>query len=550
MAMTISRWPARHASAFTRSLLLAMCFILTACDTAVHVDATSDVPVRYSRVLVTVEEIWFNESADAIPSDTTWQKFPLDDAVTIDLVDITGGELARIASALEVPVGTYRQLRLLLASRDGKLHDSADDLGAEYNNEVTWFDEDGDEDTLPLELLNADQGIGMEIELEVEEGTVGGATVQILFDATRDLTQFSYGGRTGFLLNPTLKAFDADEAGTIRGALNLSQLIIQTPTGRPDIQVTAQKLDDLDHRVIVGSTSVTRAGSFVLYPLPLDEDDDTTEYDLVISGPGIQTIVIRDVPVTEGAPASATPIALGALAPAPADSFEADVREENPVMPRGVHAGFFQTLPGEDEPHLIATAAVDPVRGRLAQPVMLSRAGTILYGTYGINFTLRSGVPEEGSARYAVAALSPHFAQGAFADTLLRPASRVSDTALFSLPVPGMPAGAVAGTLSVTVTIETAGVYDSGVLLVAREGAVVTMVPLDGVLQQLLGSTFVDVPEVPAGSPTTSFPRGLYHLEAWTWNSADPRDTFTRHPGTEAVDLRAASAATGAVTIR
>lgn len=547
--MAIFQIRARLASAFTGSLLLAMCLVLAACDTAVHVDATADVPVRYSRVLVTVEEVWFNESAEAVPSDTTWHKFRLDDSVTLNLISLTGGQLATIASALEVPAGTYRQVRLLLASRDAKLRDSADDLGADHNNEVTWFDEDGKQGTEPLEVLNADQGIGMEIDLEVEEGTVGGATVQILFNAARDLTEFRYAGRTGFLLNPTLKAFDVEDAGTIRGVLNLSQLLIQTPTGRPDIQVTAQALDGLGRRVIVGSAFVTRAGSFILCPLPFDEDEDT-EYDLVISGPGIQTIVIQEVPVSEGAPDTATPLALGALSLAPADSFEADVQEDAPVVPRGAHVGFFQTLPGENEPYIIGTAAVDPVAGRLSQPVILSRASTLMFGTYRANLTLRSSTPQEGSARYAVAALSPHFERSAFSDTLLRPASRVSDTALFSVPVPGLPAGAVAGTLSVTVTVENPGRYDSGVLLVTREGAVVTMAPLDAMLQQSLGSTFVDVSDVPAGSATTTFPRGLYQLEAWVWRSADPRGTFTRHRGAEAVDVRTSAAASGAVTIR
>lgn len=546
--MSIFPVHAARVPAFTGSLL-AMCLAISACDTAVHVDATADVPVRYSRVLVTLEEVWFNESAEAIPSDATWHKFRLDDSVTLNLINLTGGELARIASSLEVPAGTYRQVRLFLASRDAKLRDSADDLGADFNNEVTWFDEDGRQNTEPLEVLNADQGIGMEIDLKVEEDTVGGATVQILFDAARDLTEFRYAGRTGFLLNPSLKAFDIEDAGTIRGALNLSQLLIQTPTGRPDIQVTAQTLDALGRRVIVGSAYVTRTGAFVLYPLPFDEDEDT-EYDLVISGPAIQAIVIKEVPVSEGAPVAATPIALGALAPAPADPFEADVQEDSPVVPRGAHVGFFQTLPGENEPYIMGTAAVDPVAGRLAQPVMLSRATTLMFGTYRANLTLRPGTPEEGSARYAVAALSPHFGRGAFPDTLLQPASRASDTALFSVPVPAVPGGAVAGTLSVTLTVENPGRYDSGVLLVTREGAVVTMAPLDATLQQSLGSTFVDVSDVPAGTATTAFPRGLYHLEAWAWHSANPRGTFTRHRGTEAVDLRASAAAGGAVTIR
>jgi hypothetical protein len=541
----------------TRLFILAAALVLAACEAAVNVNATANVSARYSGVLVTVKEVWFNESATAIPADTTWEKFRLDETRTIDLVDITGGELTSIASDLAIPAATYRQIRVILAGTDEDLYDSADDAGATYNNQVTWFDEDGDEQTLPLEVPNADQGIGIEIKLKAEEVAVGSGTtsttsvVQLFFDAARDLTQFRYDGQAGFLLSSTLKAFNADDVGTIRGTLNLSQLVIDTDTGRPEIEVTAQKLDEaLNRRVVAGSASVSSSGAFVLYPLRLDEDETTTTYDLVIHGPEIQTIVIRNVPVTEALPGSATSITLNGLAPQPAQSFEANVRDDAPVAPRGARIGFYQTLPGDDGPYLIEEAAVDPLSGRFAQPVVLSRAGTISSGTYGGNFTLSSGIPEQGAARYAVAALSPQYGSGVFADTLLRPASPVSDTALFSVPAIGMPVSAVPGTISTAVTVQNPGRYSSGLLMVTHEGAVVATVPLNEVLQQSLASASVDVTLVPAGTSTAALASGLYHLEAWTWNSADPDDTFTRHPGTAAIDLRAVAAATGSLAIR
>jgi hypothetical protein len=532
-------------------LALATCLFLAACDTRVHVDATAVVSARHASVLITVKEIWFHESAVAVPSDATWQKFELDDTITMDLVDLTGGEIVRIASDLNVPVGTYRQIRLLLASRDENLHDSADDVGATYNNEVIWFNEDGDLETLPLEVLNVDQGIGIEMELEVEETVDLGVAVQLIFNAARDLTEFSYSGQTGFLLNPTLKAYNPGKVGTIRGTLNLSLLDIDSGTGRPEIEVSAQRLDaSLNRRVLVGSASVSQTGLFVLYPLPLDEGENTTEYDLVIHGPGIQTIVIRDVPVSEAAPGNAALVTLGNLTPEPAASFEADIRADDPVVPRGAQVGFYQTLPGEDEPYLIDLMAVDPLSGRFARPARLTRASRISFATYGSNFTLRSGTPEEGAARFAVAALSPQYGNGALADTLLRPANQATDTANFNLPPIGIPASSVSGTLSATLTVENPGRYDRGVMLVTREGSVVTAVSLDEVVQQSPVSAFIDVTQLPAGTPSATFDRGLYYIEAWTWNSRDPADAFTRHPGADAVDLRATATAMGSVAIR
>lgn len=538
--------------------VLAAGLALAGCDAVVEVNATSNVPARYSSVLVTVKEVWFNKNAAAVPADTDWVKFQLDDGRTIDLANITGGQLTGIADDMVVPAGTYRQIRIILASRDEALFDSADDADATYNNQVTWFDDDGDEQTSPLEVLNSDKGIGIQMELKVVEAAValGGSPdsasnrVLLKFDAARDLAQFRYGDQTGFLLNPRLEAFDARDAGFIRGSLNLSQLDM-AGLDRPDIQVTAQRLDeDLNRRVVVANASISRAGAFVLYPLPLEQRESTTEYDLVIHGPKIQTIIIRDVPVTEGLPGSATGIALSGIAPEPAESFEAQISATAPVFPPGARIGFYQTLPGEHQPYLIEVAALDPLRGGFAEPVVLSRAGTVRYGTYSTSSSLQAGTPGEGAMRYAVAALSPVYGHGAFAGAALRPASPASETASFSVPAIGVPAAAIPGTISATVTVETPGGYDRGLLFVTREAGVVTVASLDEPLQQSLGSTFVDVTQVPAGTSSATLADGLYQLEAWTWNSADPADTFTRHPATEAVDLRGSSAATGSVLIR
>lgn len=531
---------------------LAAISLLAACDAAVNVNATANVAAAHSRVLVTVREVWFNESATAAPADDTWEKFRLDDARTIDLVDVAGDGLTSLATDLVLPSGRWRQMRLVLASTDARLQDSAKELDARYNNEVRWFDERGEERTTRLEVLNAGQGIGIPLALKVVVDTGGTTTintVQVAFDAARDLTEFRYGNRTGFLLNPVLSAYETGEAGTIRGSLNLSQLDIDTDTGRPDIQVTAQKLDKaLNRHVLVGSSPVALNGSFVLYPLPLDKDEDSTRFDLVISGPGIQTVVVRDVPVSTSVPADASNVPLGIMLE-PADSYEANLQEDQPLAPRGGRVGFYQTLPGEDEPYLVAVAPVDPLSGRFAQPVRLSRASSISHGTYGNGFTLRSGTPKEGAARYGVAALSSHYGHGAFAPATVRPASAISDTALFSVPALEIASPAVPGTITTTVTVETPARYDRGALLITREGAVATVASLDEVLQQQLGSTFVEV-QVPAGTEVTNLGTGLYHLEAWTWDSANVANSFTRHVGDAAVDLRASANASGAVTIR
>jgi hypothetical protein len=550
-------WKGRWAA---RLLAALAALALTACDAFIDVDATANVPPRYVRVLVTVDAIWFHEDADAPLQDENWEKHELDDGRTIDLVRLNGGTFAQLAGHIRVPAGTYRQMRLFLADTHGRLRDSAEDAGADYNNEVTWFDEDGDLHTAPLEVLDPAQGVGMELEIEVVEAfvTLGGSgsdnSVLVVFDGARDLTEVRYGGETRFLLNPTLRAHapDTQDVGAIRGTLNLSQLPVDSPTGRPEVQVTAQRWDaSAGRRVPVASSSVANGGQFVLYPLPLDEDERTTGYDLVIHGPGIQTVIIEEVPVRKGGLGAAVQIALGAQPLQPADRFEANVAGATPVAPRGARVGFYQTPQGEDHPFLVAMATVDPLSGRFAEPVRLSRAGTVLFGTYGPNLNLRAATPEEGAGRYAVALFSPHFGHGGFAAETLRPPGQSSDVALFSVPpITGVALPAVPGLISATVNVETPAKYDRGALLVTQEGALVTLAPLDELLQQQAGSAFVEVSPVPAGSEATPLRRGLYHLDAWTWNSADEEDTFRRHGGAAAVDLRTTANGEGELTVR
>lgn len=530
---------------------------LTACDALVDVNASATVPARYLRVLVTVEEVWFHQSATATPEDEGWVKLQLDDARTLDLVALEGGTQAALLRDAVIPTERYRQLRLLLADTRGELHDSAEDAGADYNNEVTWVDEDGELRTAPLEVLDAQRGIGMQIDLKVVEAavSVGGASarnaVQVKFDAARSLTEFRHDDEPGFLFNASLSAFDEEDAGTIRGALDLSRLGAPGSIGlRRDIQVTAQKRDAAaGRRVIVSTAAVGSTGSFLLYPLPLDEDERVTEYDLVVHGPGIQTMILRDVPVSEGAPGTAQPLALGVLTVEPAQSFEANLDAAAPLASRGASVGFYQSLPGENEPFLVGFANVDPLSGRFAEPVRLSAAGTVLHGRAGSGFELRSSTPQEGAGRYAVAAFSPHFAPGAFADATLRAPGSVSDTALFTVPAPGLPASAVAGTVSTQVTVGTPARHDRGVLILSREGALVALGSLDAMLQQSLGSAFIELTDVPAGGAAAPFDPALYRVEAWAWHSADPEDSFTSHAGEGVVDLRTGAMAAGTVTV-
>ena len=585
-------------------LLLSCSFALTACDTSVNVAATANVGARYSNVRITVKELWINESATASPDDTTWQKFPLSAPVTLDLVGLTSGTLNEFATQLKVPAGTYHQVRLFLVDRTETLTSSAQTAGATYNDEVTYFDSNNVQGTLPLEIPNAAQGIGIETELAVQEptdailaslgsssstttptstgltatptstdltGTPTSTTTTpttttttstpvdttstvtgtglLVFDANRDLTEFLFSDPPGFLLNPSLSAYDERQVGTLQGQLDLSQITTSTGTTRPDVQVTAEKLsDDSTRRIEVASAPITSDGAFTLYPLPLDKSASTTTYDLVIHGPAVRTIVIREVPVTKGAPANAGSVALGTITLTPSDSYAANVATTAPVSPRGARVGFYQTLPDDSGPYLIEQQPVDPLSGELATSATLSGATTIEYATFGSSFTLTAAAPQEGASKYAVAALSPFYGNGAFSNTLLAPPATTTDPAAFSVPEIPIPSIAASGTISAAVGQETAGKYDKGALVVTRNGAVIATAPLDEALSGAAASTTVNVTGIPASSGS-SFDRGLYYLEVWAWNSSNATATFVRQPVSTAVDLRTSLTANATITV-
>ena len=584
----------------TLLLLLACCFSLTACDTSVNVAATSNVSARYSNVRVTVKELWVNENAAASIDDTTWLKFPLSAPVTLDLVGLTSGTLNEFATQLKVTPGTYHQVRLFLADRTEALTSSAQTAGATFNDEVTYFDANAVETTVPLEIPNAAQGIGIETELIVQAATeaildalgstsstttgttspdltfsgtssttadttatttttsaaVGSSTTStvtgtglLVFDANRDLTEFLFSDQPGFLLNPSLSAYDERKVGTIQGQLDLSLLTVSTGTGRPDLQVTAEALnDDSTRRVEVASAPITADGVFTLYPLPLNESTTTTTYDLVIHGPEVATVVIRQVPVTKGAPVSGSNLSLGTVTLTPSTSYAANVATTTPVSPRGARVGFYQTLPDDSAPYLIEQQPVDPLSGFLATDAALSGSTTVVYGTFGASFTLAAAAPQEGASKYSVAALSPFLGNGAFSNTLLAPPATATDTVAFTVPDVAIPSTAASGTIAALVSAATPGKYDKGALLVTHNGAVITTVPLDAVLVGSPTSATVNVTGIPASS-SSAFDRGLYYLEAWAWNSADAKGTFTRQPVSTAVDLRSTLTANATVTI-
>ena len=170
----VTRNTLRRAARHIRwvSSFVAICAALAGCTAQkADVSVAANVPSQYSHVWLTVKEIWFNTSASATAEDTTWHRFQLVEPVTVDLASAAGGTLAQIASGLNLPGGTYSQIRLIPVDPSAALTSSASAAGAQFNAEADYVDSAGVTRKVALELLNPDKGFAVATTLTIKVDT-------------------------------------------------------------------------------------------------------------------------------------------------------------------------------------------------------------------------------------------------------------------------------------------------------------------------------------------------------------------------------------------
>jgi hypothetical protein len=302
-----------------------------------------------------------------------------------------------------------------------------------------------------------------------------------------------------------------------------------------------------------------------------------TAYDVVIHGPDITTIIVKNVTVTTTTPtttgaASTTgaiatttatgAVSLGTLIPTAAQPFLVQIAPTSAAsLPPGAAVTFYQTLSGSGEvPYAIDEVGVDPINLSLQAPEQLS-TGSIVTGTYsssGSTITLTNSTPLENAGVYKVGATAPLFADGVVsANTVVKatpgstiPATNSTTTTATPLPttitpvpvtVPALSPANSAASGSIVATVTAAGVNNQGELLVSHNGAVIGSASLNGVLGNNGGT--VTVSGLPSGV-------GNYYLSAIAWSSNDPTKAITYESlGSSPVTVNAGGSTSVAVTI-
>ncbi|HEV2700713.1 MAG TPA: DUF4382 domain-containing protein [Steroidobacteraceae bacterium] len=571
----------------TALIVLLGCAVLAGCQSRTNVSATGNAPAQFTHVFLTVNEIWFNTSSTALPTDSSWSKFTLTTPQTVDLVSLNNGTLSQFASALKLATGTYSQVMLVLADSTATLTSSAQSSGAASNDEVDYLDSQSVAHAVPLAVLNAAQGISISTSLTVAAAassgfgaptttpqttttgtdqsiaTSSGATSSgvastfsapgvsttsavIDFDATRDLVPISLSGQAAFALNPHPQTHDVKYSGNIQGTVSLAGITTLTAAGLADVQVSAEGLSsDGTRHVIVKTTRVAADGSFTLYPLST-ASGAPGNYDLVIHGPAIETLIVKSVPVTAGAPGTSAAV-LGALTLTNATPYLVNVNSSSPASPTSSLVGFYQTLPLSSEvPYLVEMRALDPTSGRFASDQAVSGGG-LQYGTYvsGGIIALTNANPSQGAATYSIGAINPAYGEGALSTTVAAPGA---GTALFTVSAPPLPSGSTANGLTGTLSLASLGTYDNAELFLTFNGALVAAASLKADLggsQNSLTLTAL----APGGSSSAIYAAGVYNAEVWAWNSANPTGTLIRVPASIPIDMSAGDASAAALDI-
>ena len=620
---------ARPRTALLAASLAVLGAALAGCSSRTNVAATGNSPALYTHVYITAQSVWFNSSATAGPDDGGWRKFTPSTPVTVDLVADSGGNFVNLATDLKLTAGSYSQVRLIPVDASAPLAASAQALGAQYNMEADCLDSSGVTHQLQLELLNPDKGLGIQASLSVPFGNVGAAlgavsstgnsTVgttsgttlsttsgttsangtttttaefSLTFDGARDLTAFNFGGANavcgsagtinGVLLSSHVSAYDLSRSGGIQGQLTLTNLSLPSTNGT-GLEVSAESLSaDGSRHFVVTRAPVAADGSFTLYPLAANSTNNTS-YDLVIHGPGIATIIIKNILIpatsshgvsTTGTSTSGTAtnpdtspitpanlVSVGTLIPRTAGHYTTNITTAaGAPLPAGAEVSFYQTLPSSvttEAPYVIEAAPIDPFNQVLASAQSLS-VGTVDSGTYvssGATITVVSTAPAETAGTYQVAASAPLHADGPLAPlgvTVSAPTtSGVTTAPSVSLGALSLAAGNSAASVVASVQPPSGTKYDSGEILLSQNGQLIASAPLDAALAA--GGGTVQITGVPGGTPTSFY---YVSVRAWCSGTAsakcsgNPAGSLTRQWYPDAIDLRSASSANVQLTLK
>ena len=339
-------------------------------------DVTDAPALNYAHVYVTVTGVAFHYNSTAAFSSYSsgkaagWQIITLPAPKTIDLAQLTNGAMyadlngnVSLFSGMALPVGSYQQIRIFLASTEDALTPSATAAGLSFNNEVR---QNGDPAHYPLRIPSSDEGIKVLPESPVVVTSGGSVNLALDFNLNDDVVKVSLGGATEFMLKPRLGYFDMGSVGSVQGTVSSQNLSASM------IEVKAEQIKNgTNYRIVRRTTSVdSTTGQFTLYPLPVFGNATTATYDIVLRGRNVQTSIITGVKVHKGTTRASGATGLGTIAMQVGTEFTAQL--SSAMHPTGAWLTFYQTIAGDPALYEVRYQHLDPYTGIFGLPIELS----------------------------------------------------------------------------------------------------------------------------------------------------------------------------------
>ncbi len=543
---------------------LLICVLLTGClDSGgaspsaslgtVNVSITDGPGENYDHVWVTIKAISFHSDPNIVwsSSNASWRTTTLPTPVTLDLANLTNGAVNQVFSGMQLPVGTYTQLRLFLAGFDDALTASALAAGLAYNDQVDYTDLSVSPNVahhVPLEVAYPTQGIQLTGSFAVT--TANSLNLALDFDLEHDLVTFAHNSEIYFTMKPSLRYFDLDQSGAIVGNLNPAQLCtsVVSSTCGYNLIVKAEILSgDGSRHIDTRSTRVQSDGSFSLYPLP-----SGTNYDVLIRGRNIETMLIKGVPAPiNSIPGNGATILSTTRAPMQLNfnNSEYFANFNASLMPTSGYAIFQETLPNSgnsfEVPYEVRWGNTNPYTGIMLTPMALS-SGPLHLASYlaGTPLAFSNVTPQEGLGNYVVAAnglpLTYYNVSTSTVNVMYPGTTNTLATPLLFYP-PSPMLNVTQGTVTGSIT-QTMGLYNSGYLVFSRFTNIVNSVDISS---SLIANTGTYSVTLPAGNLSTTVPGAYYYGYLRVWNSSQPKTTLKIIPFNSMIDLRNTNSISG-----
>ncbi len=487
----------------------------------------TDAPGDFSHVWITVTKIAFHSSASQTwsVSDSSWQTYTLPTPVTLDLASLDNGALNKVFSSIQLPTGTYRQIRLFLDGPASALDGSAQAIADSNGNALQWNDqvervENGQSVEYALNVPFAAAGVRLTGTFNIVANSTLNLTVDV--NLNKSVVAYHHGKARGYILNPWLRYYDMSQVGAITGSVDPTQLCLVTnhqPVASNscayNIVVKAEAVDSTQGRYASLRTTMVdpTTGSFTLYPVAVNDiNGNPIDYHVLVRGRNMETMVIKHVPVTAGTTPTQGATTLPKLSLTTLAQTGYSALFASPLTPlTSGYAVFMQTDPIEKVPYSVRFRSTDPATGNFFDPVALENSGllTTTYATSGLVFA--PVVPKEGSGNYSVGVndygdylMSTNFT------TLTAPTSGSSATFGFTAPTQG--SNSANGTITGTIALGSgvANKYNHLMLYVADASHVVTSQDLS---TQLSSSTIYTQSGLSTGNPWD-----VYYVYLRLWN--------------------------------